>query len=98
MRLVLDNGVISRPGQYMWSGIGGGQAYENDLAIKSVEIYGDHGLIDSSTEYLAAGMGLNFSIDVGYEGIDGTMRLRMEMPRFSCGKAIPWLQTRQVSM
>ncbi|MAR47158.1 MAG: hypothetical protein CMA41_05075 [Euryarchaeota archaeon] len=71
MRLVLDNSVISRPGQYMWSGIGGGQALENDLAVKSVEISGDHGLIDTSTEYLAAGMGLNFSIDVGYEGIDG---------------------------
>lgn len=71
MRLVLDNGVVSRPGQYMWSGIGGGQAFENDLAIKSVEISDDHGVIDSTTEYLAAGMGLNFSIDVGYEGIDG---------------------------
>ena len=71
MRLVLDNGVVSRPGQYTWSGIGGGQAFENDLAIKSVEITDDHGVIDSTTEYLAAGMGLNFSIDVGYEGIDG---------------------------
>ncbi len=71
MRLVLDNSVVSRPGQYTWSGIGGGQALENDLAIKSVEISGDHGIIDSSTEYLAAGMGLNFSIDVGYEGVEG---------------------------
>ncbi len=71
MRLVLDNSVISRPGQYMWSGIGGGQALENDLVIKSVEISDDYGPIDSSTEYLAAGMGLNFSIDVGYEGIEG---------------------------
>ena len=71
MRLVLDNSVISRPGQYMWSGIGGGQALENDLVIKSVEISDDHGPIDGSTEYLAAGMGLNFSIDVGYEGIEG---------------------------
>ena len=71
MRLVLDNSVISRPGQYMWSGIGGGQAFENDLVITSVIISGDHGPIDSSTEYLAAGMGLNFSIDVGYEGVEG---------------------------
>ena len=71
MRLVLDNDVISRPGQYMWSGIGGGQAFENDLVIKSVEISDDNGPIDSSTEYLAAGVGLNFSIDVGYEGVEG---------------------------
>ena len=71
MRVVLDNDVISRPGQYMWSGIGGGQAFENDLVIKSVEISDDNGLIDSSTEYLAAGGGLNFSIDVGYEGVEG---------------------------
>jgi len=71
MRLVLDNDVISRPGQYMWSGIGGGQAFENDLVIKSVEISDDNGIIDSSTEYLAAGIGLNFSIDVGYEGVEG---------------------------
>ena len=52
MRLVLDNSVISRPGQYMWNGLGGGQAFENDLVIKSVEIMDDHGIIDSSTEYL----------------------------------------------
>ena len=71
MRLVLDNSVISRPGQYMWSGIGGGQALENDLVIKSVQISDDQGIIDQSTEYLAAGMGLNFSIDVGYEGVEG---------------------------
>ena len=70
MRLVLDNSVISRPGQYMWNGLGGGQAFENDLVIKSVEIMDDHGIIDSSTEYLAAGMGLNFTIDVGYEGVE----------------------------
>jgi len=70
MRLVLDNSVISRPGQYMWNGIGGGQAFENDLVIKSVEIMGDHGIIDPSTEYLAAGMGLNFTIDVGYQGVE----------------------------
>ena len=55
MRVVLDNDVISRPGQYMWSGVGGGQAFENDLVIKSVEISDDNGLIDPSTEYLAAG-------------------------------------------
>ena len=71
MRVVLDNDVISRPGQYMWSGVGGGQAFENDLVIKSVEISDDNGLIDPSTEYLAAGGGLNFSIDVGYEGVEG---------------------------
>ena len=70
MRLVLDNSVISRPGQYMWNGLGGGQAFENDLVIKSVEIMDDHGIIDPSTEYLAAGMGLNFTIDVGYEGVE----------------------------
>lgn len=70
MRLVLDNSVISRPGQYMWNGLGGGQAFENDLVIKSVNIMDDHGIIDSSTEYLAAGIGLNFTIDVGYEGVE----------------------------
>ncbi len=70
MRLVLDNSVISRPGQYMWNGLGGGQAFENDLVIKSVDIMDDHGVIDPSTEYLAAGMGLNFTIDVGYEGVE----------------------------
>ena len=70
MRLVLDNSVISRPGQYMWNGLGGGQAFENDLVIKSVDIMDDHGIIDPSTEYLAAGMGLNFTIDVGYEGVE----------------------------
>ena len=55
----------------MWSGVGGGQAFENDLVIKSVEISDDNGLIDPSTEYLAAGGALNFSIDVGYEGVEG---------------------------
>ena len=54
----------------MWNGIGGGQAFENDLVIKSVDIMDDHGIIDPSTEYLAAGMGLNFTIDVGYEGVE----------------------------
>ena len=31
----------------------------------------DNGPVLSSKEYLAAGTGLNFSIDIGYEGVDG---------------------------
>lgn len=71
MRLVLDNGVVSRPGQFLWYAVGDLPALENDLIIKSVKITGDHGLIPESTVYLAAGMDLNFSIDVGYQGVDG---------------------------
>ena len=69
-RLVLDNGVVSRPGMFVWSGFEPNSAVENDLVIKSVEITDDHGIIDASTEYLAAGMGLNFTIDVGYEDVN----------------------------
>ena len=70
MRVVLDNDVVSRPSQSFWGGAGL-QALENDLVIKSVIITDDNGLVSSSKEYLAAGTGLNFSIDVGYEGIEG---------------------------
>ena len=69
-RIVLDNGVVSRPGTFLWAGNEPNSAVENDLVVKSVEITNDYGLIDSSTEYLAAGMGLNFTIDVGYEDVD----------------------------
>ena len=70
MRVVLDNDVVSRPSQSFWGGAGL-QALENDLVIKSVIITDDNGLVSSSKEYLAAGTGLNFSIDVGYEGVEG---------------------------
>ena len=70
MRVVLDNDVVSRPSQSFWGGAGL-QALENDLVIKSVLITDDNGPVSSSTEYLAAGTGLNFSIDVGYEGVEG---------------------------
>jgi hypothetical protein len=70
MRVVLDNDVVSRPSQSFWGGTGL-QALENDLVIKSVLITDDNGPVLSSKEYLAAGTGLNFSIDIGYEGVDG---------------------------
>ena len=70
MRVVLDNDVVSRPSQSFWGGAGL-QALENDLVIKSVLITDDNGPVSSSTEYLAAGTGLSFSIDVGYEGVEG---------------------------
>ena len=70
MRVVLDNDVVSRPSQSFWGGAGL-QALENDLVIKSVLITDDNGPVPSSKEYLAAGTGLNFSIDIGYEGVDG---------------------------
>ena len=70
MRVVLDNDVVSRPSQSFWGG-SGVQALENDLVVKSVIITDDNGPVSPSTEYLAAGTGLNFSIDIGYEGVDG---------------------------
>ena len=71
MRVILDNDVVSRPGQYMWGSSTGSQAFENDLVIQSVVVSNDQGVVDPSTLYLAAGIGLNFSIDVGYENVGG---------------------------
>ena len=68
MRTILSNGVHSLPGIYTWQSNPLG--YENDLEIKSWSISDVRGELPDSTYYLKAGEMINFSIDVGFEGID----------------------------
>ena len=68
MRTILSNGVHSLPGVYTWEQAP--QGYENDLEIKSWAISDVRGNLPSDTYFLKAGELINFSIDVGFEGID----------------------------
>ena len=72
-RLVLSNSVISIPSVHVWGAIGG-QGYENDLEIKEV-MFTDVGAsrtLNSADYYLKAGIDVDLSVRVGFEGLDTT--------------------------
>ena len=76
-RLVLSNSVISIPSVHVWGAIGG-QGYENDLEIKEV-MFTDVGAsrtLNSADYYLKAGIDVDLSVRVGFEGLDTTGRFR----------------------
>jgi hypothetical protein len=72
-RIVLSNTVISIPSVHFW-GDSGQQGYENDLEIQEVVFTDvDNGrTLESSDYYLKAGIQVDLSIRVGFEGLDST--------------------------
>ena len=72
-RLVLSNTVISIPSVHIWGGFGT-QGYENDLEIKEVVFTDKEGerTLESSDYYLKAGIDVDLSVRIGFEGLDTT--------------------------
>ena len=71
LRSVLDNGVISRPGTYVW-GSSGIQGYENDLEISSITYKDSRGTLNEDIQYLMADEQLDLHVSIGYEGVQGS--------------------------
>ena len=68
-RLILDSNTVSIPATYYWGGFGS-QGYENDLEIHSFSVSTDEGEIPQSVEFLQSSDEIQFTVDIGFEGVD----------------------------
>ena len=68
-RIILDSNTVSTPATYYWGGFGY-QGYENDLEIHSFTISTDEGIIPQSVEFLQSSDEIQFTVDIGFEGVD----------------------------